>query len=105
MRVKHEESPSRRFGNMGGTADYVRPLHKICKGLFARKMKPCNPAQSWLQGACSQAAKFVQDYRAKPATEKEQSEFEVARLQESRQLVTKLAAGSLLTGSQVCAGL
>ena len=34
MRVKHVECPNDIFGNMGGTADYIRPLHsfRLCNG-------------------------------------------------------------------------
>jgi len=63
---------------MGGTAEFIRPLHRfLCKGFFARKMKPCNPDCSGLQGACSLAGRCKSDYRAKPATEMKQSVIEV----------------------------
>lgn len=48
MRVKHVECLSILLRNMGGTAEFIRPLHRfLCKGLFCAKNEAVH---SGLQG-------------------------------------------------------
>ena len=34
VRVKQKESPSQRLGKLGGTAEFIRPLHGNMQGTF-----------------------------------------------------------------------